>query len=104
MALAVALSQCLEATEGRAEVALVQAAPIAAMTIGVTEITEWSLKFVILMWILSLVCTAWCTWKASGLWGAWNAPKTLKSTADKSVQSQTTYKWWITNPRFVPLA
>ena len=104
MALAVALAQCLETAESRAEVALVQAAPTAAMTMGVIEDTEWSWELVKLVWILSLVCTAWCTWKASGLWRAWNAPKPLKSTADKSVQSQTTYKWWITNPRFVPLA
>jgi hypothetical protein len=107
MTLAIALAGCLERTEGQ-EVALVAAAPTLAVTVkpegGVTWITEerW-MSIVIFLWIMSLMCTAWCTWKVSGIWRTWTTPKPQESTADKSVQSQTTYRWWLTTPRFVPL-
>ena len=77
MTLAIALAQCLERTDGQ-EVALVQAAPTLSVTVHqgrVTWITEEMLLFIIVfVWILSLMCTPWCSWKAGRIWKSGQRP------------------------------
>ena len=99
MALAIAFAACmLESAEGAD--AAVCPAPTSAGAEGAQIWTSWMIRFMLMVWIMSLIGAAGCAWKARGIWDRWNS----KGTAEKSVQSQTTYRYWLTNPRFVPLA
>ena len=107
MVLALALSSCLEGAAGQSDaVAAVDPAPLprVAGQVGSSNRFGIGFKMVMVLWLLTIVCTVWCTckvakWVRSIAGTRSMAPK----TCDKSVQSQVTYKWWHATPRFVPL-
>ena len=99
LALAIALAACMLGGAEGVDVEVCPA-PTSAGAEAAPVMTSWMIRFMMMIWMMSLIGTAWCAWKARGIWDRWNS----KGTADKSTQSQTTYRWWWAHPKFMPLA
>ena len=104
VALAVALCECMQGTASA--VSTVKAHKTTTEN-GGGESMSIVFKLMLVLWMLSLVATAWMTWKVSS-WYHEKADKRKKkkragNKRDVAVQSPVTYKWWPATPRFTPL-
>ena len=115
LALAIALSQCMEASTVDMKTCKTGAETTGEIAISKTDIEVigvmrgFPLQFLLIciMWIISLVGTVVATWKVSRWYHAKAKAQRRRNRParyrDVAVQSPVTYKWWLATPRFTPL-